>query len=575
MRVTKPSQYLRRLEAGEGTTGEEMADYVFSADFDNLIAEAIMDVEADPRTLAEARSRSDWLRWKEAMDRELSTLEKAGTWCTVPRPSDKNIVGSKWVFRIKRKADGSVDKYKARLVARGFTQVYGVDYFVTFSPVAKLASFRLILAIAARLDWDIESFDFNGAYLNGELDKNEEIYMYSPPGYDSDGSTVKRLRKSLYGLKQAGRKWYDTLSRALANLGFSVSQADPGVFCARVGEHVLILAVHVDDCIFTGSSNDLIAQYKQKINACYALTDLGPAHWLLGIKITRNRAARTISLSQASYIDAILIRFALADAKPYGSPMVPGLVYSKDHSPNNPEEVIRMQKTPYREAIGSLMYAAVATRPDIAFAVSALSQFLSNPGVAHWEAVKRVFRYLAGTKTFELTYGGERHGLEGFTDADGATQEHRRAISGYVFLIDGGAISWSSRKQELVTLSTAEAEYVAATHAAKEAIWLRKLLGELFPNLLVPTPLYCDNQAALKLATDDNYHARTKHIDLRFHFIRQTIASGALKLLYCPTEDMVADILTKALPKWKVVALVTALGIRRACGGVVEFLQSA
>src|SRR6266702_4985986 len=217
------------------------------------------------------------------------------------------------------------------------------------------------------------------------------------------------------------------------------------------------------------------------------------------------------------------------------------------------------------------MYATIATCPDIAFAVSALSQFLSNPGITHWEAVKRVFRYLMGTKTFELTYGGERHGLEGFTDADGATQEHRRAISGYVFLIDGSAISWSLRKQELVTLSTAEAEYVAAMHAAKEAIWLRKLLGELFPNLLVPTSLYCDNQATLKLATDNNYHARTKHIDLRFHFIRQTIASGALKLLYCPTEDMVADILTKALPKWKVVALVTALGMRRACGGVVDF----
>src|SRR6266702_1467750 len=207
------------------------------------------------------------------------------------------------------------------------------------------------------------------------------------------------------------------------------------------------------------------------------------------------------------------------------------------------------------------MYAAIATHPDIAFAVSTLSQFLSNPGIAHWEAVKRVFRYLAGTKTFELTYGSERHGLEGFTDADGATQEHRRAISGYVFLIDSGAISWSSRKQELVTLSTAEAKYVAATHAAKETIWLCKLLGKLFPSLLILTPLYCDNQAVLKLATDDNYHACTKHINLCFNFIQQTIASGVLKLLYCPTEDMVMDILTKALPKWKVVALVTTLSI--------------
>jgi hypothetical protein len=314
----------------------------------------------------------------------------------------------------------------------------------------------------------------------------------------------------------------------------------------------------------------LIAQYKAKLNACYALTDLGPAHWLLGIKITRDRAARTLSLSQASYIDAIVSRFALADAKPYGTPMVPNAVYSKKDSPSSPDEVVRMKNAPYREAIGSLMYAAVATRPDIAFAVSYLSQFLDNPGDAHWEAAKRVLRYLSGTKTYQLTYGGERHDLEGYTDADGATQDHRRAISGYAFLIDGGAVSWSSKKQELVTLSTAEAEYVAATHAAKEAIWLRKLIGELSPIPLSPTPFFCDNQAALKLATDDNYHARTKHIDVRYHFIRHIAASGAIELQYCPTEDMVADLLTKALPKWKAAVHTASLGMRHACGGVME-----
>ncbi len=229
-----------------------------------------------------------------------------------------------------------------------------------------------------------------------------------------------------------------------------------------------------------------------------------------------------------------------------------------------------MKKVPYREAIGSLMYASVATRPDIGFAVSTLSRFLDNPGSAHWEAVKRVFRYLSGTRDYELTYGGERHDLVGYTDVDGVAQEHRHAISGYAFLIDGGAISWSSRKQELITLSTAEAEYVATTHAAKEAIWLHKLIFQLFPNLNTPTTLYCDNQAALRLVTDDNYHARTKHIDLRYHFIRQVTASGALHLVYCPTDDMTADILTKALPKWKATYHVTSLGLCRACRGVAD-----
>ena len=240
----------------------------------DLIASAIQDTQGDPKTLREAQSRADWPLWKEAMDREITTLERAGTWTTVSRPPGKNIVGSKWVFRIKRNADGSIEKYKARLVARGFTQIFGKDYFDTFSPVAKLSSFRTVLALAARYDWEIESFDFNGAYLNGELGENEEIYMQGPPGYESqDIDTVKRLRKSLYGLKQAGRKWYDALARALTDLGFRVTQADLGVFYMHTEDHILILVVHVDDCVFTGSSPPLITEYKKKFNERYALTD--------------------------------------------------------------------------------------------------------------------------------------------------------------------------------------------------------------------------------------------------------------------------------------------------------------
>jgi hypothetical protein len=277
------SAWRRQLEAGEGTTGEEYSDYVFSAAFNDIIMVAILDAEIDPKSLAEAQSSPNWPCWKEAMDRELATLKKAGTWVDVPRPPNKNIVSSKWVYRVKCKADGSVNKYKARLVACGFTQIYGVDYFTTFSPVAKLSSFCTILTIATHHNWEIESFDFNAAYLNGKLDDNEEIYMHPPPGYETNSDFVKRLHKALYGLKQAGRKWYDTLSRALADIGFSVSQADPGVFIAKISKEILILAVHVDDCVFTGSSVTLITEYKEKINSCYAFTDLGPINWLLGI----------------------------------------------------------------------------------------------------------------------------------------------------------------------------------------------------------------------------------------------------------------------------------------------------
>lgn len=270
------------------------------------------------------------------------------------------------------------------MVACDFTQVYRVNYFDTYSPVAKMTSFHVILAMAVCYDWDIESFNFNGAYLNGTLNDDEETYMQEPLSYETQGEQlVKWLHKSLYGLKQVGRKWYEALSHALADLGFCTSTADPGVFLANVNKDILILAIYVDNCILTGSSPKLIAKYKDKFNAHYTLTDLRPIHWFLGIKITCNRSACTISLSQTSYIDSILTHFGLGNAKPYGTPIVPGATYSWDDCPLDATEAMHMQKTPYREAIGSLMYASVATHPDITHTIFALSHFLDNPGPIH------------------------------------------------------------------------------------------------------------------------------------------------------------------------------------------------
>jgi len=437
-------------------------------------------------------------------------------------------------------------------------------------PVAKLTSFQTILAIATRRDWDINSFDFNGAYLNGKLSEDEDIYMKNPPRYNNNNGMVKHLKKSLYGLKQAGRKWYDMLKCTLADLGFHISNTDPGVFHTHSGEHSTIIAVHVDDCAITSSSSELLQDYKQKINTCHSITNLGSIHWLLGIKITRDRSTQTISLWQQSYIDTIIQRFNLEDAKSIPTPMISGISYTVKDSPSDETKAAQMAKTPYCKAIGSLMYTSVATHPDISFTVSTLSQFLKNPGEGHWEVAKRVFRYLVGTRGHKLTYRGEKHTLTGYTDADGLSQDHCQAISGHTFLIDGGAISWSSKKQELVALSTAKAEYIAATHATKEGIWLHRLIGKLFNTLDKPTILYCDNQAApaLTLATTNNYHAQTKHIDICFHFIRQEVDSGTFTLIYCPTSDMVADILTKALPGWKVKEHTAVLGLCSACGGV-------
>jgi hypothetical protein len=299
------------------------------------------------------------------------------------------------------------------------------------------------------------------------------------------------------------------------------------------------------------------------------ITDMGELHWLLGIKVKRNREERTISLSQRSYIDSITRRFGFEDLKPISTPMDPNVKLSTSQNASTAPEFAVMRHIPYHEAVGALMYAMLGTRPDISFATTTVAKFSSNPGLPHWEAVKRIYRYLNGTRGLWLTYGGEMKALVGYADADGSMAEDRRAVSGYAFLIDGGAVSWGTKKQEVVSLSTTESEYIAATHAAKEALWLRSLITQVFGTIHDASPshattLFSDNQSAIALAKDHQYHARTKHIDVRFHFIRWVIEDGKLVLIFCPTGDMVADSLTKALPSPKVKHFAAELGLRNA-----------
>ncbi len=513
----------------------------------------------------EARMREDWPKWQEAIKAELDSLKANGTWSLVERPTEANVVDCKWVLRIKKNAAGEIEKYKARLVARGFTQIHGIDFYETYAPVARLSSFRLLIALANRNGWPLDCFDFDSAFLNSELADDEVIYLEQPRGYQQgDGKKyVFRLHKALYGLKQGAKNWYEALRKAMEELGFVRTEADHGVFVKRMGKDVIILAVHVDDCLVTGNSQPLIDKFKVDINGKYKMTDLGPCKWLLGIKVDRDLEARTTSLSQSAYIESILARFNFTDLKPSSIPIDPSAPLLKSQSPQTLAGKARMANVPYRAAVGSLMYASMGTRPDITFAVSTVAQYLENPGWEHWEAVKRIFRYLGGTRDLRLVYGGDVADLVGFADADGASQDHRRAISGYVFMVDGGAVSWSSKKQELVTLSTTEAEYVAATHAVKEALWLRRLISDLFPDgLSAPTTLYGDNQSAIALAHGGQYHSRTKHIDIRYHFIRYIIEAGSIKLIYCPTDEQTADTLTKALPSTKVKHFAAAMGLR-------------
>jgi len=585
-RVRKESAYVRRIRDGENASAipkgiqvaPEMAGGAWEAEEEDWAMASMMNqAESLEPTYEEVKRRPDWPKWQQAMEAELRNLEASKTWSIVDRPTNANVVSSKWVFRIKKNAAGEIEKYKARLVARGFTQVHGVDYDKTYAPVARLASFRLVLAMANQNGWPADSFDFDSAYLNSVLQDDEVIYLEQPPSISLDQSKgggkghggssrhVFQLHKALYRLKQSARSWYESLRKALEEIGFKRTETDHGVFVKRwADERMVVIAVHVDDCLTAGSSQQLLDKFKKTVNGKYSMTNLGPCRWLLGIRIERDLKSRTIALSQHAYVDSILARFNFNDLKASAIPMDPSAPLLKSQSPTTLAEIAKMKNVPYREAVGSLMYAAMGTRPDIAFATSTVAQFFENPGQAHWEAVKRIFRYLKGTRDLSLVYGGKREDLQGWVDADGASQEHRRAISGYVFMVDGGAISWSSKKQELVTLSTTEAEYVAATHAAKEGMWLRALFGEVFPPTCInkPTTIFGDNKSAIALAHTGQYHARTKHIDIRYHFIRYIVDAGSIKLIYCPTDEQTADTLTKALPSTKVKHFATAMGLR-------------
>ena len=308
-----------------------------------------------------------------------------------------------------------------------------------------------------------------------------------------------------------------------------------------------IVTVHVDDCTMTATTIQLIHDLKDGLCQHVEVTDLGELHWMLGLEVQRDRVGRTIHISQRAYIDAILCRYHFDELKLLSMPMDIQVRLTSEQSPKDAAEFVAMRDVPYRKAVGALNWAALATRPDIAFAVATVACFAVNPGPVHWEAVKHIYRYLASTRDLWLSYRETKRTLVGYTDADGSMAEDRRAITGYTFLIDGGTVSWSSKRQEIVSLSTTESEYVAATHGMKEALWLRSLLSELFGPISEAMTLFSDNQAAITLTKDHQYHARTKHIDVRYHFICWVIERGSLRLVYCPTDDMVADTLTKAL----------------------------
>lgn len=553
---------------------EESDDEVF-VDADEAIA-CFSEI-----TMQEAVTGPNAQEWKEAIYSEVKSLIDNGTWDIVRRPNGKNVVTCRTVLTNKRGPDGSIVRRKARIVARGFSQRLGVDFNETFAPVARMSSIRMILGLAAQYDLKLHQLDVETAYLNGYLE--EEVYMEKPDFLKEmlnmiisredkrsatftrakrmlaemqQGNEVCRLRKALYGLRQAGRQWHATLNKKLLDLGLKATNADTCVYSARHGKDVMLLLVYVDDIIIASSNGDWTRSVIQDLQKDFKVRDLGPARYCLGIEI--EQAAGKVSISQRRYIEDVLHRFGMDECNPVSTPLDAGSRLVKDEQNVEPEK----EKRPYRELVGALMYLATSTRPDIAHSMSVLSQFNDCHNATHWKAAKRVLRYLKGTSNYSIIYRKADNRLTCYVDADWAgCAIDRRSYTGYSFLFGGAAISWESRKQRTVALSSTEAEYMAIAEAVKEAIYLKNFLHEAGFGDVADIVIFNDNRGANLLTRNSVFHHRTKHIDMRYHFIRDALKRDHIKLEYLPTNEMTADVLTKSLPQQKHIYCVNRLGI--------------
>ncbi|TFY59187.1 hypothetical protein EVJ58_g5934 [Rhodofomes roseus] len=450
----------------------------------------------------------------------------------------------------------------ARVVAKGFTQVWGQDYTETFSPVARFESVRYLLAHAALEDWEIESMDVKTAFLNGDLD--EEIYMEQPEGWAVPGKEnwVCLLKKAIYGLKQASRQWNAKIHKSLLDLGFIRTYSDAGIYVfSRESEgHTCLIILYVDDLLLMGDSKLFIDNIKQRLSLEYQMTDLGAVQRFLGLHIRRERLARRIFVDQEDYIQSVLERFQMSNCKSARTPLPAGAVLEK-----NTDIASEIFRTRYQSIIGSIMYAMLGTRPDISFAVTRLAKFSSNPSKEHMKFAYYVLRYLQGTKELALCYdGGSNSGLIAYSDSDWAEdRDDRHSTSGFVFLMANCVVSWVSRRQPTVSLSSTEAEYKASSDCCRQMAWLRHFGEELGDNMSHPTPLCLDNQGNIFLAVNPAVDCRTKHIEIRYHYIREFYERGEMDIYFVASEDQLADALTKNVPFSGIEKFRSSVGMMR------------
>jgi transposase InsO family protein len=492
--------------------------------------------ETEPTCYSKAASDP---RWQAAMAAEFEALLSNGTWTLCPHPPTQHVIHNKWVYKIKRKSDGSVDRFKARLVAKGFEQQAGIDYTETFSPVIKPATIRLLLALAVHFEWPIRQLDISNAFLHGSL--SEEVYMEQPPGFivKDAPDLVCRLHKAIYDLKQAPRAWYNRLSQFLLDLGFSASLVDTSLFTHISGNTKIFLLIYVDDIIVTGTHSQVISSLITRMQKEFPVKDLGPLSYFLGIQVTRTPDG--LHLCQSKYVADLLAKARMTDAKPVNSPCASGSKLSRfDGAP-------LLDFSEYRSIVGALQYCTL-TRPDIAYSVNQLCQHLHHPTTAHWTAAKRVLRFLKNTSNHGLVFTKSPLHLHAFCDSDWAgSPDDRRSTSGFAVFLGNCLISWSAKKQPVVSRSSTEAEYRSLAIVTAKLYWLRMLFCELLIPLRAAPVIWCDNVSALALATNPVYHARTKHIEVDYHFVREKVLNKDVSLAFISTDDQLADVFTKGL----------------------------
>lgn len=520
-----------------------------------------VNVAEIPKTYEEAVNSQQSKEWKDAMKEELESLEKNNTWELVEYPQGKNVIGSKWVFNIKYLPNGKIERFKARLCAKGFSQVEGVDFYETFSPTSRYDTIRTILAIAAQKKLKILQSDIKTAFLHGDID--EEIYMQPPPGLPAESDLVCKLRKALYGLKQSSRCWNKKFSDFLLNYGFNQSMADPCLFHGVFQSKKVFLILYVDDilllCEDEGTLNDIMKVINKNFEATICKSGS-----FVGMEIDQNKDGSIFIHSQA-YIKKILRQFNLDSCNPVNVPADPNVILSSEL-----DTTFEGTSVPYREAVGSLMFLSSTTRPDITYAVNLVSRFQNNFSQIHWNAVKRIMKYLKATPYHGIQYMSESENpyLVAYSDADFAGDlDTRKSTTGYVFMLSNGAITWCTSRQQSVSTSTTESEYIAASTAVKEVIWLRQLLCDIdeLSFCAKNVTLHIDNQSAIKLIKNPLFHRRTKHIDVKYHFIREKYHDKTVDITYINSNEQLADIFTKALPRDRFEKLRTLISCFAKC----------